>query len=125
MAHSSGVRLRSLFQDFVGHRNFAQIVQIAAAAQGHDGFLVQAEMASQVAGMTRQAFAVAFGVRIAALHAQAQRAQHRFRRLQFIGEFLELEQRLDPGKQLLREKSACAENRRLPIQFPAPGPDDR
>ena len=50
-AHSSGSEVRSLFQDFVGHRNLAQIVQIPAAAQGHDRFLVKTEMAAQVAGI--------------------------------------------------------------------------
>ena len=46
---------------------------------------------------------MAFGIGIAALYAQAQSAEHRFRRLQFVGELLELEQGLDPGKQFFRK----------------------
>ena len=64
-------------------------------------------MASQIAGILRQAFAMTFGIRIAAFDAQAQSAKHRFRRLQFIGKLFQFEQRLYAGKQFLREKSAC------------------
>ena len=96
-------QIRSLFQNVIGNRDLPQVMQISAPAQRHNRFFIQAEMPSQVAGILRQAFAVAFGIGIAALHAQAQRAQHRLRCFQFVGELLELEQRLDPGKQFLGE----------------------
>ena len=103
MAHSSGGQIAAFFQDFVRHGDLAQVVQISATAQRHDGLGVQAEMAAQIAGMTGQAVTVAFGIRIATLHAQAQRAQYRFCRLQFVGEFFQLKQRLDASKKFLRE----------------------
>ena len=94
-----GCEIRSLFQNLIGNRDLAQVVQIAASTQRNDRFLIESEIKPQVAGIHCQSFAVAFGVRVAALHAQAESAEHGFRRFQFVGKFLEPEQRLDPGKQ--------------------------
>ena len=64
-----GGKVRSLFQDLVGHRDFAQIVQVSAAAQGDDCFLVQTQVTSQIAGILSQALAVTLGVGITTFNA--------------------------------------------------------
>ena len=66
----------TFFQDFIGHGDLAQIVQISAAAQGHDGLLVEPEVTSEIAGVVCQTLAVAFGIRIAAFNAQSESAQY-------------------------------------------------
>src|SRR5881394_279944 len=50
-----------------------------------------------------------FGIRIATFNAQAQSTEHCFRSLQLIGEFLELDQRLDSCKEFFRENGFAEE----------------
>ena len=51
--------IRPFFQDFIGHGDFSQVVEIAAAAQGHNRFFCQSQMASKIAGVLGQPFDVA------------------------------------------------------------------
>ncbi len=36
-----GREVGALFQDLIGHRDFSQVMQVAAAAQGNDGLFFQ------------------------------------------------------------------------------------
>jgi hypothetical protein len=60
-------------------------------------------MASQIAGVFREALAMSFGVRISAFNAQPESAQNAFSGFQFVGKLFELKQGFDSGEQLLRE----------------------
>ena len=96
-------QVRSLFQNLIRHRNFPQVMQISAPPQRHDRFLVQSEMPAQGDRVQRQPFAVSFGIGIAAFDAEPERADHRLRRFQFVGKFLEGEQGLQAGEHFFRE----------------------
>ncbi len=67
MAHSTGVRFGAFFQNVVGHGNFAEVVQVSAAAKGDERFVVESEMLSKIGGFAGEAFAVSFGVGVARL----------------------------------------------------------
>src|SRR5215813_5096565 len=93
-------QIGALLQDVVRNGNFAEIVQIAATAQGDQRFVVQADVASQGNRTARKPLAVALGVGVASFHAAAEGTENRFCRLEFVGEFLQLEQRLHAGEKL-------------------------
>jgi hypothetical protein len=56
------------------------------------------EVAAHLGGIPRQSFAMSFGIGIARLHAQTERADNRFCRLQFVGKFLQLRSELTRAK---------------------------
>ena len=60
--------------------------------------LLKMEVTAQIAGVLRKPFAMAFGIWIAALNAQAQRAENALRSFEFIGELLEFKQRFNARK---------------------------
>src|SRR5437868_1740794 len=84
-------QIAALFENFVGHRDFSEVMKKSTSPQGYKRFLLQAQMSPQVRGMLSQALAVALSVRIAGLHATAQRAEHRLGRFQLVGELFQLE----------------------------------
>ena len=90
--------IRAFFQDFIRDRNLSQVVQVSAAAKGRDFVILKMEVTAQIAGVLRKPFAMAFGIWIAALNAQAQRAENALRSFEFIGELLEFKQRFNARK---------------------------
>src|SRR5579872_7027116 len=60
-------------------------------------------MASQIAGVFREALAMSFGIRISALNAEPESAKNAFSGFQFVGKFFELKKRFNSGKQFLGE----------------------
>ena len=75
-------------------------MQVSSAFQGNQAVSIQAYMVAKIGGIAGQPFAMIAGIGIAGFNAQRQRYQHGLGIFQFIGKFLELEQRLDPGKKL-------------------------
>src|SRR5437870_13223857 len=71
-----GSKIRTLLENLIRNSNLAEIMQITAAAQRHNRFIIQAKVPAEGARILRQALAMSLSVRIAALHAQAERAQH-------------------------------------------------
>src|SRR5205085_5913793 len=61
-------------------------------------------MGTKVPRVSRQPLTMTFGVRIACFHTQRQGFEDRFGMLEFIGIFLEAQQRLHAREQLFREK---------------------
>jgi hypothetical protein len=92
-----GGEVAAFFQNLVGHGDFAEVVEIAAAFEGEDGIFVHAEVAAEIGGVDREAFAVAFGVGVAAFDDQAEGAEDGVGGFQFVGEFFQAEQRLHAG----------------------------
>ena len=73
-------------------------MQVAAPFEGENGIFVHSEVPSQLRSMSRKPFAVAFGIGIAAFHDQPECAENRVGGLEFVSEFLQTEQGLDPGR---------------------------
>src|SRR5580704_2596313 len=69
-----GCKVYTLFQDRVGNRDLAEIVQKSAAPQRQDRVFIQMQIPSQSGRARRQALAMSDGIRVAALHNQAQSA---------------------------------------------------
>ena len=61
------------------------------------------KMWAKVAGIVGQALAVTFGIWIAALNAQTERAEDTFRSFQFVSKFFQFQQRLDSGEEFFRK----------------------
>src|SRR5579862_7861869 len=61
----------ALLQDFIGDGDFAEVVKVSAAFQSDQRILVHAEVAAELNGVNGKSFAVALGVRIAALDDQS------------------------------------------------------
>jgi len=84
-------QVAAFFQDLIGHGNLAEVVQESAASQGDSAVILKVEVSPHLGSIERQAFAMAFGIRVAGLDTQAERADHRLRGFQFVGKFLQLE----------------------------------
>src|ERR1035441_4801196 len=95
-------QVASLLQDLIRDSDLSQIVQIAAAPEGDNTLFIHSQKAPKIRGIARQTLTVALGIRIARLDAQAQCAEDRIRRLQFVSELLQFEQRVDTREQFLR-----------------------
>src|SRR5690348_18234819 len=93
--------VRTLFENFVRNRDFSQVMQISAAPQGHNTVFIQTKMMSKLAGMLRQAFAVAFGVGITAFDAEAQSTKHGFCSFQLVSKLFQFEEGFDTGEEFL------------------------
>src|ERR1051326_758466 len=62
----------SLLKNLVGHGNFAEIVEVAAALKGDDGIFIHAEVTAKISGVNGETLAVPFSVRIAPFDDQAE-----------------------------------------------------
>ena len=109
-----GRKVAALFQNFIGHGDLAQVVQISASPEGEDGIFVHAEMAPEIGGVNRQPLAMAFGVGIAAFDDEPKRAQDGIGGFEFVGKFLQAQKRFHASEKffgeigLLRKSSAPA-----------------
>ena len=93
-----GSQVSALLQDLVRDGNLAQVMKIATAAQGDNFIFIQQKVTTEIAGIFRKAFAVAFGIRISALNAEAKRAQNAFGGFKLVSKFFQLDKRLDARK---------------------------
>src|ERR1051326_1607264 len=99
----------SLLKNLVGHGNFAEIVQVAAALKGDDGIFIHAEVAAKISGVNGETLAVTFSVRIASFDNQTESAQDGIGGLQFVGELFQAEQRFDAGDEFFGKNGLVEE----------------
>ncbi len=89
-----------LQQHAFGDGDFADIVNHAAAAEGDAIVLGQSQPLAKRHAISREAIAVAFGVRVLGLNAGGEGEDHGFGAFQLVGNALHAHQRLHPGEQL-------------------------
>ena len=66
-------------------------MQVSAAFESQNGIFVHAEVAPEISGVNRQAFAMTLGIGIAALYDKPKSAEDGIGGLEFIGELFEAE----------------------------------
>src|SRR5438552_11713751 len=102
-------KISALFQDFVRHRNFAEVVQVAATAKSGEVFLVKLEVPSQIGGVFGEPLTMPFGVGITAFDAEAESAEHALRSFQLVSKFFELDKRLDAREEFFGKNGLAQE----------------
>ncbi len=92
---------RGLQQHGIGHADFPDVVQVAAAAQGVQILVAHSQHAAEAHGRARQPLAVAVGVRIASFDRQRQCHERRLRGVERVDQVLHARQRSDARAELM------------------------
>src|ERR1700678_3372062 len=93
--------ITAFFQNFIGHSNFPEVMQITTAPQSDYIFFFHSEETPEICGIARQSLTMTFGVRIARFHAEPQGTQYRIDGFEFIGKLFQFEQGTYARKQFL------------------------
>ncbi len=95
-----GIERPRLEQDAVGHRDLAEVVQVAAEAEGPEHVVVEPQRLAHRHRVAREAIAVPQRVGIPRLDGERQGGDHRFRPLQLPQQHLHPQQGRQPRAQL-------------------------
>src|SRR5215469_15219953 len=98
-----GGQVAAFLEDLVRHGNLSQVVEVAATLECEDGIFVHAQVAAEITGVHGEALAMALRIGIATFDDETECAEHGVGGLEFVGKFLETEERFYAGDQFLRQ----------------------